>query len=208
MRTYSDNSELVTRRRQHILKKAMELFQKKGYQKTTTREIAKACDMSVGSLYHYIGSKDDIFTMIADASSSILEQFSKEDLEGTEISATEKLRFNISQYIKLVDEHQDIILFWYQESKNLRKAQRKIIFDIDGRLSTRIEKILLAGCENGEFTVRDTTLTAHDIIVLCDMWAFRRWFLRKRYSLEDYIRNQSEVILNAICRGKGREPNR
>ena len=38
-------------------------------------------------------------------------------------------------------------------------------------------------------------LAAHNIVVLGHMWTFRRWYLSHHYSIEDYIRLQTGIIL-------------
>jgi hypothetical protein len=38
-------------------------------------------------------------------------------------------------------------------------------------------------------------LAAHNIVVLGHMWTFRRWYLARHYSLEEYINLQTEFIL-------------
>jgi hypothetical protein len=38
-------------------------------------------------------------------------------------------------------------------------------------------------------------LIAHNISVLGHMWTFRRWFLARHYSIEDYIELQTKFIL-------------
>lgn len=48
-------------KRNHILKKAMELFSRQGIHKTKVSEIAEAAGVGKGTLYEYFKSKDDIF---------------------------------------------------------------------------------------------------------------------------------------------------
>lgn len=48
------------RTRSQLLATALRLFQTKGFEGATIREIAKAMDMSVGSAYYYFKSKDEI----------------------------------------------------------------------------------------------------------------------------------------------------
>jgi hypothetical protein len=62
-----------------------------------------------------------------------------------------------------------------------------------------IKEILLEGCKLGEFNVPDPQLAANNIIVLCDSWVFRRWFLRQRYTLEEFIEKQVDFILRAVA---------
>ena len=66
MRTFSSNEGLVSERREHIAKSVAPLFVKKGYGQTSIREIARACEMSMGHLYYYIGSKEDVLQIMMD----------------------------------------------------------------------------------------------------------------------------------------------
>src|SRR4030067_1076273 len=58
------NAPLVENRHQQIVDGACKIFLEKGYHLTTIRDIAKACGMSMGQLYHYIRSKDDVLYLI------------------------------------------------------------------------------------------------------------------------------------------------
>ncbi len=51
-------SEIATSR---VLDAALQLFSTQGYGATSMRQIAEACDQSVGNLYHHFGSKEEIF---------------------------------------------------------------------------------------------------------------------------------------------------
>lgn len=53
--------EQKQQRRQLILTKALELFVKKGYSETKIGDIAKASDMSVGLMFHYFESKEQLY---------------------------------------------------------------------------------------------------------------------------------------------------
>ncbi len=54
-------NEQKEKRRQLILWKALELFVKNGYAETKINDIAKAADMSVGLLFHYFESKEQLY---------------------------------------------------------------------------------------------------------------------------------------------------
>ena len=56
--------ELVTKRRNQIMKTAMKLFRRNGYHATTMREICKHARVNMGSFYDYFGSKQDILVYI------------------------------------------------------------------------------------------------------------------------------------------------
>lgn len=57
----SVRDEQKEQRRQLIISKALELFVKKGYSDTKIGDIAKAADMSVGLMFHYFESKEQLY---------------------------------------------------------------------------------------------------------------------------------------------------
>ena len=48
-----------------ILRVAMQVFGRRGYEATSMKEIAKAANLTVGSIYHYYPSKADLFIAAA-----------------------------------------------------------------------------------------------------------------------------------------------
>src|SRR5690606_14022802 len=61
------DEQLIVTRRKQIVSAAIELFRVKGFHPTTTREIAKAAGFSIGTLYEYIRSKDDVLYLVCDS---------------------------------------------------------------------------------------------------------------------------------------------
>ena len=59
----AERSEVATNK---VLEVALELFSTQGYGATSMRQIAEACDQSVGNLYHQFGSKEAIFQRLID----------------------------------------------------------------------------------------------------------------------------------------------
>ncbi|MDE6600024.1 MAG: TetR/AcrR family transcriptional regulator [Oscillospiraceae bacterium] len=70
----SARDEQKEQRRQLIISKALELFAKKGYSDTKIGDIAKAADMSVGLMFHYFESKEQLY-----------EELVKMGAEGTKV---------------------------------------------------------------------------------------------------------------------------
>jgi AcrR family transcriptional regulator len=56
-------SEVATTK---VLEAALELFSTQGYGATSMRQIAEACDQSVGNLYHHFTSKEAIYQQLID----------------------------------------------------------------------------------------------------------------------------------------------
>ncbi len=193
------NKHLIEIRRMEIVKAAVDLFVRKGFHKTTVREISQRFGMSVGTLYEYIRTKEDILFLVCDYIHTSVSMRVKPSLRITSDN-TETLSRAIEIYFKIIDEMQDYIIFLYQETKSLSKEARKYIFNAEDEMTQIFEDILLKGSREGSFSIdkKESNLIAHNIMVLGQMWAFRRWVLKKNYTLERYIEIQTSIILSRI----------
>ena len=157
--------------------------------------------MSVGTLYEYIRTKEDILILVCDYINSTVRMRVKPSVEITKDSA-QSLINAIEIYYRIIDELQDYIIFLYQETKSLSHENRKYIFKSEEDMTQIFVNILKHGVEQGSFKIdeKNILLTAHNIMVLGQMWAFRRWALRKNYTLDRYIETQSKSILDQIIK--------
>lgn len=192
------DEQLIEKRRTEMIRGAVQLFKQKGFHRTTTREIAKAAGFSIGTLYEYIRTKEDVLYLVCD---SIYDQVKKRlehiDLEqGT----LESLKLGISFYFHVMDEMQDEVLVMYQEAKSLSKDALPYVLqkevDMTGMLETLIQKCVDRGVlDMGEAHVH---LLAQNIFVQGQMWGFRRWMLQKSFTLEEYIELQTNFLLEGV----------
>ena len=205
IRTYSDDTSLVTIRRKQIAECAAELFSRQGYHPTTVRQVAKACGMSMGAFYHYIGSKEDLLSLLTDRDVSQFEDFCEQISGLTLRDPIPVLRQAIEKYYRLIDANQDRILLLHQEARNLHKKVWQSIVDLELRVFAVFEKILAAGCKNGDFDVFNIGLTVHTIVITAQAWAVRRWYLRKHCTIEEYIAAQTDLFLKSIAVNPGKK---
>lgn len=199
IRSFSNDSELIEFRRKEIIAKATRVFVKNGFHQTSMHQLAAACGMSIGMIYHYIGSKQDILYLIikqAVQRPGGWRQKIRDSLKDS--SPTEVLKAFISEYYMAVDKSGDNTLFTYQETKNLDPEYRKIIMQAAAEDIKACEEILRAGVEYGEFCISNIPLMAHNVIALGHLWSVRKWFLGQVCSIEDYITEQTSLILKKI----------
>ena len=190
---------LINKKRGHIANKSVELFVKKGYHQTTVREIAKASGMSMGALYDYISTKEDILFLVCDHIHSTVNNKLKSSFTG-EKNSLQYLKDTIKEYYTIIDEIQDYMLLLYQETKSLNKNARKYIFNAELELTIIFENILKQCIREKTISLKnkDTALVAHNIMVTGQMWAFRRWAISRDISLKIYIERQTEMIIKGI----------
>ncbi|KAB2332483.1 TetR/AcrR family transcriptional regulator [Bacillus mesophilum] len=193
------DERLVKKRRDQMIKGAVTLFIQKGFHRTTTREIAKAAGFSIGTLYEYIRTKEDVLYLVCD---SIYDQVRERLYEGldTKKGTIESLKQGISDYFKVVDEMQDEVLVMYQEVKSLSKDALPYVLKKELEMVAMFEHVVTLCVENGELdlAMEEVKMIAHNIFVQGQMWAFRRWTLQKMYSLEQYIQLQTELLFQGI----------
>jgi len=191
-----------TDRKWQIVQAAAALFIKKGTINTGVRDIAEASGITVGTLYHYFRSKEDIIAAFMDYAVAGTEKFHAESEELLKYTDSLKaLEGTIKSYFKMIEKTQNVILFWHQETRNLSIELRNRLLDNECVLLSIFEKILKKGCAEGVFKIENVRLVAHNIIIICDMWSFRRWDLKHFITAEDYLKEQTEFLLHGIYCG-------
>lgn len=195
--TQIKNKALVEQRRRQIVDASVHLFIENGFHKTTTRQIAKASGISIGSLYEYIASKEDVLYLVCDAIHNEIEYGVERALEKAK-KGNHPLAEVLRAYFMVCDRMNDHILLIYQETQSLPEKWRKLVLENEIRITGLFTGVLARLIEAGEIPGLSPPmldLMAHNISVLGHMWTFRRWFLANHYSIEDYIRLQTNSIL-------------
>ena len=198
VRTTIKNNSLLEERRGLIVTKAIELFLREGYHGTTTKALAEACGMSVAGLYQYVGSKRDILHLIAIAnmqsSEALAEQMEEEGRKG----AVYALREYIRERTLAGDRSRNRNLLINREIRNFSREDRRLLLRAVVDNVRTCERLLANGVESGEFRLRSPFLLAHEIAMVAYNWGQRRWLLGQYTTLEDYIREWTENILDLI----------
>ena len=191
---------LVERRRREIVDAAVKLFVENGFHKTTTRQIARAAGFSIGTLYEYVASKEDVLYLVCDAIHAEIENGVAEVMEQA-TGGWDALRGVIREYFLVCDRMSDHILLIYQETKSLTPQWQKKVLENEVRVTELFRGALEGLCSKEGIKGPDDAsleLMAHNIMVLGHMWTFRRWFFRRRFRIEDYISHQTDLILREL----------
>ncbi|MBT2640717.1 TetR/AcrR family transcriptional regulator [Bacillus sp. ISL-41] len=193
------DERLVKKRRDQMIKGAVTLFKQKGFHRTTTREIARASGFSIGTLYEYIRTKEDVLYLVCDSIYDEVRDRLQENLD-TNQGTLESLKVGIANYFKVMDDLQDEVLVMYQEVKSLTKDALPYVLKKEIEMVGMFEDVIQRCVENGELDLdkKHVKIIAHDIFVQGQMWGFRRWALQKLYTLEEYTELQTELLFKGI----------
>ncbi|MCL6453634.1 MAG: TetR/AcrR family transcriptional regulator [Alicyclobacillus sp.] len=190
----------IRERRAQIIRAAVALFAEKGYHRATTRELAKHSGLSNGALYEYVNSKEDILYLVCQHIHSELQARLAES-RSRGVSAADRLRDALYALFRVIRDMQDEVLLIYQESKSLPPSFLHDVLGHEQAIVSVFEELLRAGCEDGSLCLSadEVPLVAQDIVVLAQMWAFRRWALQS-VPFEQFAAQQADVILRACTR--------
>lgn len=202
------DERLIAKRRDQMVKAAVKLFSEKGFHRTTTREIAKESGFSIGTLYEYIRSKEDVLYLVCDAIYDQVKGRVKEEIDHEHTGLT-SVRLAIAGYLKVMDALQDEVLVMYQEANALSKEALPYVLKKELEMTAIFEELLTECTATGAIKLSDQELklAAHNIMISGQMWTFRRWILRKQFTIEEYANSQVALLLRGLAGESQAETN-
>ena len=194
--TQIKNKTLVKERRRQIVDAAVKLFIRNGYHKTTTRALAKETGLSIGSLYEYITTKDDVLYLVGIAIHSEVEQGVKDALARSSQSE-DALADVIKEYFLVCNRMSNHVLLMYQVTHFLPEKWQKKVLEAEIRITNLFIEAMKELRKSGKLpNLDDNTilLIGHNISVMGHTWAFRRWYFAKYFTIDQYTAQQTLFI--------------
>jgi AcrR family transcriptional regulator len=193
------NKELVRKKERQIARAATKKFIEKGFHKTSVREIAKGAKLTIGNLYDYIDTKDDVLYL---AYKEIYSEWSESLLKDPKILAIsdpkEQLYAAIESMFVVFNKSKDLIILAYRETKSLQSDHLKDVLGQESKLVEYFEQIMRKGVELGSFRKIDATLAANSIVFLLALVPMRGWNFMKAYAEQDVMEFTRDFIFKGI----------
>ncbi|HLQ72693.1 MAG TPA: TetR/AcrR family transcriptional regulator [Bacillota bacterium] len=197
------DTDLIKKRREQMIRASIELFKQKGFHQTTTREIAKQSGFSIGTLYEYIRTKEDILFLVCDSVYELVHSRLAVALNREE-PPVEKLMNVVELYFHIMDEMQEEVLILYQEVKSLKNESKNYIIQKELDMVSMLTKLIK--CTNPQkVSDGDVEIIANNVFVQGQMWGFRRWAIQRNFTLEQYIAKQVKYLKRALLINDGSE---
>jgi AcrR family transcriptional regulator len=168
-----------------ILNAALALSNQKGFAAMSLRDLSREAGLSMGALYTYFTSKEELLHMIQ-RQSAVVMQVLVDHIEGIDDPKV-KLRRAIQAHLFLSEILREWFYFSYMETKNLgREDHRKAI---EAELFT--EKLFIDIIEEGQragvFREVDTALLGAVIKAMLQDWYLKRWkYAGRKVPVERY----------------------
>lgn len=191
---------LIKTRQARICRAAEELFARKGYHKTSVRDIARKAGMSIGSLYDYIRNKEDILHLLGSEFLTHLRNEVVKVLEG-EQDVVRQLEGTLETMLRVVDRFQEYVLFTYRDSKYLKKQDLISLIEQDAFFVQTFTRIIEKGVQEGVFRTAQPEIVSNLLSVLTHSWALKRYSLKK-YSLYMFEKTLIHLVFDGLLAHK------
>lgn len=200
LETLSENRESIQIKKEKtiiknlekIFKATLKISNQKGFQAMTMRDLSQEAGISLGALYAYFKSKDDLLGMLQNQRRAFIRRALETEMEKEE-NALLKLRAMIRTHLFLSELMQPWFYFSFMEAKNLNPEERKKAIDSDLWTERLLERLLVQGREEKVFLDRDAGLTAEAIKAMLQDWYLKRSKFRN-VSVDQYAGFVIELV--------------
>lgn len=190
--------------KERIASAAAALFLSGGYHNTSVREIAQKAGLSVGSVFNYFTSKEEILFFLFSNNQSRTEDVLREQrteyerLKRAGVDPKQLFLLAYVRYVRLIDEQRRDVVLGYQEMKSLTSAERRRLLEGEERIQSLFEEIIAYGVEKKAFPAGDIDVKAHSLLVLAQSWAAHHWALKRFGKVDDYFRTLRPIALGIL----------
>ncbi|MGD8290785.1 MAG: TetR/AcrR family transcriptional regulator [Desulfobacterales bacterium] len=178
--------DTVVKNLERIFSATLKIGNKKGFQAMSMRDLGRETSLSMGALYSYFSSKEELLSMLQHQRRTITKRILQEYID-QESEPAARLRMAILTHLYLSEAMQPWFYFSYMEAKNLSKKEQALAVASELYTEKIIADILVQGQANGSFSLRDPQLTACVIKAMVQDWYLKRSkYARRKISVDRY----------------------
>ncbi|WP_313958296.1 TetR/AcrR family transcriptional regulator [Aliarcobacter butzleri] len=179
------------------MENALKLFSQKGFYNTTIPDIAKAMQMSVGNMYNYFASKEELAKFAIKYSTNILADELRK-INNLDISSKEKIYIFVKKYLENVQKSPEVIEYFLRVYLSNREVFKQGCegFLCVGKFVTEVMILLDDGAQKKEFREQEF-FPAFAMIMGC-LGGFA--FLSGENVLDKDILSYSDAVADNIYR--------
>lgn len=188
---------LVRERRDRLIKAAIEVVKEKGFHAATMRDIGRAADMTQGTIYNYVQSKDDVLFLVCDR---LVTEYQEETRKALEMISDpiERVRSGARAVAEVIYQHQDEILLIFQNGHLLDKQSLRVILArVDG-FARLFEKFIADAAQEAKIEIGNSYLLANIFTYLPTIVAMRRWSLGKNLSHDEILSGLTDFLVRGL----------
>jgi len=184
----------VVKNLERIFSATLSISNRKGFQAMSMRDLSREANLSMGALYSYFASKEELLAMLQNQRRTVTKRILDERI-ARESKPEARLRAAILTHLYLSEAMQPWFYFSYMEAKNLSKKEQDLAVASELYTEKLLADILNQGRIQGAFELRDPQLTASLIKAMLQDWYLkRRKYAKRRVSVDQYARFVLEFV--------------
>lgn len=177
-----------------ISEATLALSNKKGFSAMSMRDLSTEAGLSVGALYSYFSSKDELIDMIQQQSMRVVTRVLVAQLKGIDDPHL-KLKHAIYAHLYLSEIMHTWFYFSYMETKNLTKKVQKRAIELELFTEKIFTDIIEQGKQDRIFQDVNKELVAAMIKAILQDWYLKRWkYEMRNISVEQYARFLIDLV--------------
>jgi AcrR family transcriptional regulator len=197
IKSSAKHPRVTEKKHKQIVEAACPVFFEKGYHLTTIRDISKACGMSMGQIYHYISSKDDVLFLVHKHFQGVwYELIERSHVEEVK-DPVERLNKTFRHTIQMMLENRKLFQFLFTETKHLDREHRRVVLEMFEKNIIGFWRRLLKEANKKKSLKCDIDFSASLVSYLILFLALRTWSLRGKST------KHVELLIDFILRGLG-----
>lgn len=197
IKTATKNPDRVRERREALVNAAIAVFIEKGFHDATVRDIGRAANMTQGTIYNYVSSKDDILYLVCDR---IVAEYNDQTRKALDTShdPVGRVRSAVRAISQVMYRHRREILLIYQDSHLLDARSRRVILARVEEFIGMFERIIADAARELKVALPYPHLSANMLTFLPVMIALRGWSLRDDLPPETIVEQISAFIVRGL----------
>jgi TetR/AcrR family transcriptional regulator, cholesterol catabolism regulator len=158
----------VRDRAEEVYAAALRLFREKGYHATSMQDIAGVVGLYKGSLYHYIGGKEELLVQVFERGmGALLEEVERIAAE-PELAPSVQVRQLIRAHVEAVANNLDALTVYLHEWRALAGESLNRVRSQRERYAQVVTEVIERGVQTGELRTQDTRLATLAVLGMCN----------------------------------------
>jgi len=197
IQSVTKNPDLVRERRETLINAAIRVFVDKGFHNATVRDIGRAANMTQGTIYNYVRSKDDILYLVCDR---IVSEYNAETRKALAHAhdPVSRVRAAVRAISEVMYRHRREILLIYQDSHLLEPRSLHVILARVEEFIGMFERIVTDAARELKLRLPYPHLSANILTFLPVMIALRGWSLKDAIAPEDVVEEISDFVVRGL----------
>jgi AcrR family transcriptional regulator len=193
-------------RAEEVYTAALRLFREKGYHATSMQDIAAAVGLYKGSLYHYIGGKEDLLVQVFERAMGSLLADVERIVADKSIRPSAQLRLVVQAHVEAVCENLDALTVYLHEFRALAGETLANVRTQRERYRQLVSEIVERGVRLGEFRAPDVDIATLGLLGMCN-WVAQWYRPAGRLSARQIGAYFADLALDGLKRAQPLEPS-